>query len=279
MVTIFNGRSRTASTSQDTSFIQVEHKMLKHLKMFTGNEWLVFTALALHIDDEGRCFPSMARIMHVTGLSAPTIRTAMKGLQAKQIEGNSVLTVNERFAEGNRQTSNEFILFPGFGGEKPLEGEGKDSCTGEGVKTLDPFNKNQNEQDSSLQKRTRGRVLKMPKEDDPARILYEAYRMWLYPDRMASDFTLGEWQGVHHVLRQMCHKGIDADTLMFACNNLLSRWRSKEMVTLNALWKHWSTAITPVIVDVPRSGKPTTIDTARSAVNIMESIKGMSNSG
>lgn len=276
MVTIFNGRSRTASTSQDTSFIQVEHKMLKHLKAFSGNEWLVFTALALHIDNEGRCFPSMARIMHVTGLSAPTIRAAMRGLQSKEIEGSAVLTVNERFAEGNRQTSNEFILFPGFGGEKPLEGEGKDSCTGEGVKTLDPFNKNQNEQDSSLQKRTRGKISKMPKTDDPAYLLYMSFRRARGWD---DDFNLGEWQGVHLLLREMVRAGVTPDDLYYRTYNLMGQWKTESMVTIRAVWKHWSTATTPAIVAVPRSGKPTTIDTARSAVNIMESIKGISNSG
>ena len=276
MVTIFNGRSRTASTSQDTSFIQVEHKMLKHLKSFSGNEWLVFTALALHIDNEGRCFPSMARIMHVTGLSAPTIRAAMRGLQSKEIEGSAVLTVNERFAEGNRQTSNEFVLFPGFGGEKPLEGEGKDSCTGEGVKTLDPFNKNQNEQDSSLQKRTRGKISKMPKTDDPAYLLYMSFRRARGWD---DDFNLGEWQGVHLLLREMVRAGVTPDDLYYRTYNLMGQWKTESMVTIRAVWKHWSTATTPAIVAVPRSGKPTTIDTARSAVNIMESIKGISNSG
>ena len=276
MVTIFNGRSRTASTSQDTSFIQVEHKMLKHLKSFSGNEWLVFSALALHIDNEGRCFPSMARIMHVTGLSAPTIRAAMRGLQSKEIEGSAVLTVNERFAEGNRQTSNEFVLFPGFGGEKPLEGEGKDSCTGEGVKTLDPFNKNQNEQDSSLQKRTRGKISKMPKTDDPAYLLYMSFRRARGWD---DDFNLGEWQGVHLLLREMVRAGVTPDDLYYRTYNLMGQWKTESMVTIRAVWKHWSTATTPAIVAVPRSGKPTTIDTARSAVNIMESIKGISNSG
>lgn len=276
MVTIFNGRSRTASTSQDTSFIQVEHKMLKHLKSFSGNEWLVFTALALHIDNEGRCFPSMARIMHVTGLSAPTIRAAMRGLQSKEIEGSAVLTVNERFAEGNRQTSNEFVLFPGFGGEKPLEGEGKDSCTGEGVKTLDPFNKNQDEQDSSLQKRTRGKISKMPKTDDPAYLLYMSFRRARGWD---DDFNLGEWQGVHLLLREMVRAGVTPDDLYYRTYNLMGQWKTESMVTIRAVWKHWSTATTPAIVAVPRSGKPTTIDTARSAVNIMESIKGISNSG
>jgi len=269
MVTIFNGRSRTASASKDTSFIQVEHKMLKHLKLFTGNEWLVFTSLALHIDDEGRCFPSMARIMHVTGLSAPTIRTAMKGLQSKMIDECPVLAVNERFAEGNRQTSNEFILFPGYQGEKPVEGEGKDICTGEGANLLDPFNKSKKEQDSSLQKRTRGRVQKMPKEDDPARILYEAYRLWLFPSRIASDFTLGEWQSVNHVLRQLCHRDVDERILIDACENLRSRWGNKEMVTLNALWKHWTTATTPVTQVVSTN---TTTSAAQNARNIMDAI-------
>jgi hypothetical protein len=278
MVTIFNGRCRTASSSGDTSFIQIEHRILKHLKEFTGNEWLVFTALALHVDDEGRCFPSMARIMHVTGLTAPTVRTVMRTLQEKRIDGGIVLSVTDRFAENMRQTSNEYILFPGIEGVKLLGGEGKDSIGGEGTKVLDSFNKNHNELEPINKKgvRTRGVSKKMPSIDDPARAVYCAFRQWKYPQADPQDFNLSEWTSVNYIIRQMVTKGVSPETLVNACVNLSTKWNNTDMVTIHSLWKHWSTATQLDNYGLKTTSKKlTTIDHAQSAVNVMQSVNNL----
>ena len=278
MVTIFNGRCRTASTANDTSFIQIEHRILKHLKEFTGNEWLVFTALALHVDNEGRCFPSMARIMHVTGLTSPTVRAVMKSLQEKRIDGGVVLSVTDRFAENNRQTSNEYILFPGIEGVNLLEGEGKDSYRGEGTKILDPFNKNNNELEPINKKgvRTRGVSKKMPSADDPARALYASFRQWKYPLADPQDFNLSEWTSVNFIIRQMVAREVTSEILLQACETLVKKWSNKDMVTIHSLWKHWSTATQTDNLGLKTTSKKlSTIDHAQSAVNVMQSLNNL----
>lgn len=278
MVTIFNGRCRTVSFSNDTSFIQIEHRILKHLKEFTGNEWLVFTALALHVDNEGRCFPSMARIMHVTGLTSPTVRAVMKSLQEKRIDGGVVLSVTDRFADNNRQTSNEYILFPGLEGVNLLEGEGKDSYRGEGTKILDPFNKNKNELEPINKKsvRTRGVSKKMPSDDDPARALYASFRQWKYPLADPQDFNLSEWTSVNFIIRQMVAREVTSEILLQACETLVKKWSNKDMVTIHSLWKHWSTATQTDNAGLKTTSKKlSTIDHAQSAVNVMQSLNNL----
>lgn len=278
MVTIFNGRCRTVSSSNDTSFIQIEHRILKHLKEFTGNEWLVFTALALHVDNEGRCFPSMARIMHVTGLTSPTVRAVMKSLQEKRIDGGVVLSVTDRFADNNRQTSNEYILFPGLEGVNLLEGEGQDSYRGEGTKILDPFNKNKNELEPINKKsvRTRGVSKKMPSDDDPARALYASFRQWKYPLADPQDFNLSEWTSVNFIIRQMVAREVTSEILLQACETLVKKWSNKDMVTIHSLWKHWSTATQTDNAGLKTTSKKlSTIDHAQSAVNVMQSLNNL----
>jgi hypothetical protein len=278
MVTIFNGRCRTSSTSNDTSFIQIEHRILKHLKEFSGNEWIVFTALALHVDNEGRCFPSMARIIHITGLTAPTVRTVMRSLQDKRIDGGVVLAVTDRFADNNRQTSNEYILFPGIEGVKVLEGEGKEFESGEGVKILDPINKSNKELEPINKKplRTRGVSKKMPADDDPARAIYASFRQWKYPLADPQDFNLSEWTSVNFIIRQMHSKGVDGEALIQACDTLVKKWSNKDMVTIHSVWKHWSTATQTDNLGLKTSSKKlTTVEHAQSAMNVMQSINNL----
>lgn len=278
MVTIFNGRCRTSSTSNDTSFIQIEHRILKHLKEFSGNEWIVFTALALHVDNEGRCFPSMARIIHITGLTAPTVRTVMRSLQDKRIDGGVVLAVTDRFADNNRQTSNEYILFPGIEGVKVLEGEGKEFESGEGVKILDPINKSNKELEPINKKplRTRGVSKKMPTDDDPARAIYASFRQWKYPLADPQDFNLSEWTSVNFIIRQMHSKGVDSESLIQACDTLVKKWSNKDMVTIHSVWKHWSTATQTDNLGLKTSSKKlTTVEHAQSAMNVMQSINNL----
>lgn len=278
MVTIFNGRCRTSSTSNDTSFIQIEHRILKHLKEFSGNEWIVFTALALHVDNEGRCFPSMARIIHITGLTAPTVRTVMRSLQDKRIDGGVVLAVTDRFADNNRQTSNEYILFPGIEGVKVLEGEGKEFESGEGVKILDPINKSNKELEPINKKplRTRGVSKKMPTDDDPARAIYASFRQWKYPLADPQDFNLSEWTSVNFIIRQMHLKGVDGEALIQACDTLVKKWSNKDMVTIHSVWKHWSTATQTDNLGLKTSSKKlTTVEHAQSAMNVMQSINNL----
>ena len=83
----------------------------------------------------------------------------------------------------------------------------------------------------------------MPVDDDPSKALFIAYRSVMHPAH-ASAFLLGEWRGAHHVLRSMQGAGITPDQVRFATQNLLKKWGKPNLVTINSLWKHWTTAIT-----------------------------------
>ena len=287
MITIFNGRTRNLRTSEQSSFVQLEHRILQHMNKFTSSEWMVFCALSLHADQEGVCFPSIPRLMKSTGLSAPTIRAAIAGLETKEIEGCNVISRRMRFQDG-RQTSNEYIILPGYQGESILEGEGKDSYRGEGKEICTPINKNQLEQESinnitsvpevvepKAPTKKRSKV-SLPKDDDPARELYIAFREWKYPSLQASDFNVTEWKSVYFILYQMVNKGISGETLKNACQNLTNKWGNADMVTINSVWKHWSTATQVTTTIGTPLKKATTRDHATSAVDVMKFVKGMS---
>lgn len=287
MITIFNGRTRTLKESGTSSFIQLEHRILQHMNKFTSSEWMVFCAISLHADQEGVCFPSIPRLMKSTGLSAPTIRAAIAGLETKEIEGCKVVSRRMRFQEG-RQTSNEYIILPGYQGESILEGEGKDSYRGEGKEISTPINKNQLEQESinyissvpeavepKAPTKKRSKV-SLPKDDDPARELYIAFREWKYPSLQASDFNITEWKSVYFILYQMVNKGISGETLVNACQNLTNKWGNADMVTINSVWKHWSTATQLTTTIGTPLKKASTRDHATSAEDVMKFVRNMS---
>ena len=287
MITIFNGRTRSLRTSEQSSFVQLEHRILQHMNKFTSSEWMVFCAISLHADQEGVCFPSIPRLMKSTGLSAPTIRAAIAGLETKEIEGCKVVSRRMRFQEG-RQTSNEYIILPGYQGESILEGEGKESYRGEGKEISTPINKNQLEQESinyissvteavepkaTTKKR---KTTTLPKDDDPARELYIAFREWKYPSLQASDFNITEWKSVYFILYQMVNKGISGETLVNACQNLSNKWGNADMVTINSVWKHWSTATQLTTTIGTPLKKVSTRDHATSAEDVMKFVRNMS---
>lgn len=287
MITIFNGRTRSLRTSEHSSFVQLEHRILQHMNKFTSSEWMVFCAISLHADQEGVCFPSIPRLMKSTGLSAPTIRAAIAGLETKEIEGCKVVSRRMRFQEG-RQTSNEYIILPGYQGESILEGEGKDSYRGEGKEISTPINKNQLEQESinyissvpeavepKAPTKKRSKV-SLPKDDDPARELYIAFREWKYPSLQASDFNITEWKSVYFILYQMVNKGISGETLVNACQNLTNKWGNADMVTINSVWKHWSTATQLTTTIGTPLKKASTRDHATSAEDVMKFVRNMS---
>lgn len=270
MITIFNGRTRTLKESCTSSFIQLEHRILKHMSKFTSSEWMVFCALALHADQEGASFPSIPKLVSITGLSAPTIRNAMTGLESKEIDGYKVIGRSPRFID-KRQTSNQYVIFPGYQGESILEGEGKDSYRGEGKEISTPINKNQLEQEPIKNKRRK--TITLPKEDDPARELYVAFRDWKYPELNPTEFNLAEWKSAYYIFYEMTHKGITAEQVTKACTRLLQGWNDKNMITPRSLWKHWSTATTeaPSVLK-PINQRPTSIEHATSAMEIMRSV-------
>jgi len=264
MLSIFNGHYRTPSESGQRHFIQVECEVLKHLKDFTCSEWMVLTALGLHIDARGYCFPSVSRIQEVTGLTAPTIRTAIKGLCDKTIESKPVLLMRERTAKGGRQTSNEYIVFPQDANAfTRLDGEGE----GENILRVASKNLVPLEQEQNNKKKT---INSLPKDNDPAFLLWKAF--WdTHNPFTERRLMAGEWKSVRHVLYQMVQNGITPDVMSGATSNLMLTWGS-EFVTIHSLWKHWSKA---VATEQKPKAKLTTIQQAQNASGIMARVNAL----
>jgi len=234
MIDVFNGRRRNASGQSSLSYVQISHELKQHLKLFTGSSWVVFTCLSLHADQNGRCWPSISLIAEETGLTAKTIHTAIKHLCTVKIDGKSILSIEPRYSESGRQTSNLYTVFP--------DGEGVNITRGEGGKICHPhYIEEDTERSTPVSPRKKARKqAQLPNDDDPARWLYTAYRQSLSMD---PEFTVGEWQGVHICLRQMCHHGVTVEDIAMRAKALAKKWGKPHMVTVHALWKHWGSAV------------------------------------
>ncbi len=285
MISIFNGNMRGTGTSQSpATYVQIHHSILPHLKNFSASEWVVFTALAMHMDGNGYCFPSIGSLSTITGLSIPTIRRAIDGLEAVTVNGVRVLAVRYRHDKTGRQTSNGYVLFPDADPAKFDGEEGIKTDTPEGIKIDTPItlNKKHIEQESERTVIKKPKSMpKLPGLDDPGRAIYEAYRSVIFPELDASDFTLGEWTGVRHIVYQMHGRGIDPYMVERAAKTLVTKWNGKrDIVTMNALWKHWSAATTGTPTVTPQSttgkGPRTMQDVAASAIDVFRKVTGTS---
>jgi hypothetical protein len=134
-------------------------------------------------------------------------------------------------------------------GAESTPGEGAENNTGEGAEnnTLITLKNIHKEVNTPIvpTKGTKRDSIKMPVDDDPARALFLAYRRVVFTDPLFHTvFMLGEWRGAHHVLRSMQAAGVTPEQVEHAARNLIEKWGGrKDMVTINALWKHWSTAM------------------------------------
>lgn len=249
MIGIMSG-STMGSRKKYTGFVMLSHELRSRLKDFTPSEWMVLTCIALHADQNGLCCPSVSLIAQETGMSERLVQQAIKSLSTGEIRGYTVLSCRARHTASGRQTSNIYELLPtGFGeGAESAPGEGAKIDRGEGAE-IDPLitlkNIQKEEYTPIVPKRgTKRNSIKMPVDDDPAKALFLAYRREVFTDPLFhTAFMLGEWRNSHHVLRSMQAANITPEQVEHATRNLVAKWGGRrDMVTINALWKHWSTA-------------------------------------
>jgi hypothetical protein len=241
--------------------------MLSHLKEFTCSELMVMIALGLHIDQRGYCFPSISRLQEVTGLTAPTIRNAIKGLTEKEIETKPVLLMRERKTSNGRQTSNEYIVFP--------HDENAFNTLDEGSNILPVPSKNLVPlEQEPIKKKTK--VSGLPATDDPAYRLWESFMDAVNPFAQHT-LLLGEWNSVKHILYQMHKAGVTTENISGAASNLVSQW-SAEYVTVHSLWKHWSKAQAPATT-TRKAKAVSTVTQAETAMGIMARVNQMIGGG
>ena len=280
MINIFNGNKRgTSDSSPKATFVQFTHDILPYLKLFSPSDWTVFCALALHMDSSGFCFPSIHLLCEITGLSGATVRRAVDNLCGIAIDDRPILSRRFRYDRNGRQTSNGYVLFP-----DPVEalknerGEGLNSDRGEGINSDTPItlNKNHKEQEPQGRRIKTRKAPSIPDIMDPGRQVFEAYRSVVFPELDPTQFTLGEWIGARHIVYQMVSKGFSPDLVKQATQTLVMKWGGKrDIVTINALWKHWSAATTGAVV-TDRAGRktPTMADVATDAIDVFRRVTG-----
>ena len=258
MIGVFSGRSY-GSRVENVTFIRLETELVENLHLFQPSDWMVMTCLMMHIGSTNVCWPSLAKLARQTGLSEQTVKTAIKRLCTVTVGSQRVLAVSERRAENGRQTSNLYIVMPTQEQIDDFEKqrEGTNFISLEGTDFIPPITLNQIKKEvitPIVPKKAKPQV-GLPKDDDPALILYRAYREALsYP----LEFRGGEWQGVHLVLREMIRSGVTADEVGVRTRNLLRQWKQSTMVTVRALWKHWSAAASENRSTLPSAMKKVT---------------------
>lgn len=258
MIGVFSGRSY-GSRVENVTFIRLETELVENLHLFQPSDWMVMTCLMMHIGSTNVCWPSLAKLARQTGLSEQTVKTAIKRLCTVTVGSQRVLAVSERRAENGRQTSNLYIVMPTQEQIDDFEKqrEGTNFISLEGTDFIPPITLNQIKKEvitPIVPKKAKPQV-GLPKDDDPALILYRSYREALsYP----LEFSVGEWQGVHLVLREMIRSGVTADEVGVRTRNLLRQWKQSTMVTVRALWKHWSAAASENRSTLPSAMKKVT---------------------
>ena len=273
MIGVFSGRSY-GSRVENVTFIRLETELVENLHLFQPSDWMVMTCLMMHIGSTNVCWPSLAKLARQTGLSEQTVKTAIKRLCTVTVGSQRVLAVSERRAENGRQTSNLYIVMPTQEQIDDFEKqrEGTNFISLEGTDFIPPITLNQIKKEvitPIVPKKAKPQV-GLPKDDDPALILYQAYREALsYP----LEFSVGEWQGVHLVLREMIRSGVTADEVGVRTRNLLRQWKQSTMVTVRALWKHWSAAASENRSTLPSAMKKVT-DINDMASAALKAVRG-----
>ena len=246
MIGVFTGRSY-GKRVENVTFIRIETELVENLHLFQSSDWMVLTCLTMHIGQTNVCWPSLAKIAKQTGLSEQTVKTAIKRLCAVTVGSQRVLAVCERRTESGRQTSNLYVVMPTHEQVAEFEsanlqgGEGTNFISVEGTNFIPPItlNKTYKEIDTPIVPKKAKREAQLPNADDPALLLFMSFRRargW------SDEFSAGEWQGVHLLLREMVRAGVTADDVYYRTYNLMGQWKTESMVTLRAVWKHWTSA-------------------------------------
>lgn len=242
MIGVFTGRSY-GQRVENITFIRIETELVENLHLFQPSDWMVLTCLTMHIGQTNVCWPSLAKIATQTGLSEQTVKTAIKRLCTVTVGSQRVLAVSERRTASGRQTSNLYVVIPTTDQIIEFEGagEGTNITPVEGTDFIPPItlNKTYKEIDTPIVPKRTKRDVQLPKDDDPALLLFMSFRRargW------SNEFSAGEWQGVHLLLREMVRADVTADDVYQRTCNLLGQWKTESMVTLRAVWKHWTSA-------------------------------------
>lgn len=92
LLSIYNGRERALGVGESRDvYLKLSVGMRKHLHLFKGAQWAVFTAIALHIDELGWSWPTVPQLSKEAGYKNDAIYTALNKLEELRIKKMRVL--------------------------------------------------------------------------------------------------------------------------------------------------------------------------------------------
>jgi hypothetical protein len=114
-ISIFRGKKWLVSDtgaqgSREEVYVQLDVTFRNHqLAQLKGAKLAVFLCIALHINEDGICFPSVSRIVKETGYSRDTVHVALKGLETM---GFISRVSGRREDKTHKYKSNSYRIFP-----------------------------------------------------------------------------------------------------------------------------------------------------------------------
>lgn len=125
MITIFNGRRRTSTETEQVIYAQFDVELRQYMRLFIQNKdlnaWGIFTVIALHADENGWSYPSSETLRNETGIKTnAAISRSVSHLRSINISEHPIIHhYRQRLSDG-RWGRSYYHMFPDAGGaDKP----------------------------------------------------------------------------------------------------------------------------------------------------------------
>ncbi len=112
MISIYNGRSRQLGEITEVAYMKTNVAFCDYLSLFKGAKLAVFTAIALHSDEQGWSHPSVSTLCRETGYCRDSIFDALDELCRLTINGYRVLLYHQPRKEDGAFKPNHYLIFP-----------------------------------------------------------------------------------------------------------------------------------------------------------------------
>lgn len=112
LISIYNGRSRQLGEITEVAYMKTNVAFRDFLSLFKGSKLAVFTAIALHSDEQGWSHPSIPTLCRETGYCRDSIFDALDDLCRLTIDGHRVLLYHQPRKEDGAFKPNHYLVFP-----------------------------------------------------------------------------------------------------------------------------------------------------------------------
>lgn len=113
MFQVFNGSRRgLGEDPAQSAYLKIDFNFREYLHHFKGARLAVFQAIALHANQEGWAWPSLALLADETGYRPETVSSALTDLCDMEIDGSRVLLAIQPRDEEGKLSGNRYLIFP-----------------------------------------------------------------------------------------------------------------------------------------------------------------------